>query len=199
MEPSESIEGTTPFDADGLLPEGITTMAQLSIVEAVNILKGTTRNLGRKHAPGTRWFTDPFIRKVHRDMFCDVWSWAGEYRTTELTIGVKSYLIRPEIGRLCGDAQFWDEQRENPLPVLERAARIHARLAWIHPFRNGNGRHARLMADIYLNSHGHRLPIWPSTITRLGEDLRQTYLKALKAADQGDFQPLADYTARFIS
>jgi Fic family protein len=111
---------------------------------------------------------------------------------------VAPHRIREEIGKACADARFWDAQTENPLPVLERAVRLHHRLAWIHPFRNGNGRHARLMADIYLHAHGHALPVWPSgDIARKG-GAREAYLAALKEGDRENFAPLTDYTRRYL-
>ena len=93
---------------------------------------------------------------------------------------------------------FWDTQQENPLPVLERAVRLHHRLSWIHPFPNGNGRHARLMSDIYLYVNGCKLPEWPSSAMSRTSDVRAEYLDALRKADRGDFGPLVAYTNRHL-
>ena len=196
----ETPEGGTPIgDAEGLLLPETSTMADLSAAEAENILRASGKHLGRRHSPLRAWLTDDLIRALHRDMFDAVWEWAGTYRTIELNIGVAPHRIRDEIGRACADAVFWDAQKENPLPVLDRAVRIHHRLAWIHPFRNGNGRHARLTADVYLYAHGHPLPVWPSgDIGRKG-GARDGYLAALKDGDQGNFSPLADFTRRYLA
>jgi Fic-DOC domain mobile mystery protein B len=195
----ETPEGGTPIgDAEGLLLPETSTMADLSAAEAENILRAAGKHLRRRHNPRREWLTDDFLRTVHRDMFDGVWDWAGTYRRVELNIGVAPHLIREEIGKACTDARFWDSQTENPLPVLERAVRLHHRLAWIHPFRNGNGRHARLMADIYLNAHGHALPVWPSgDISRKG-GARDAYLAALKEGDRENFTPLMDYTRLYL-
>ena len=195
----ETPEGGTPIgDAEGLLLPETSTMADLSAAEAENILRAAGKHLRRRHNPRRAWLTEEFLRAVHRDMFDGVWEWAGTYRRSELNIGVAPHRVREEIGKACADARFWDTQTENPLPVLERAVRLHHRLAWIHPFRNGNGRHARLMADIYLNAHGHALPVWPSgDIARKG-GARDAYLAALKEGDRDNFAPLADYTRRYL-
>lgn len=187
-------QGATPIEDDeGLIPK-ISTQAQLNAVEAANILQATDKHLTRWKNPSKLWLTDPYIRQVHRDMFGKVWRWAGLYRNTELNIGVPIHQIREEIKKLCHDVVFWDAQAQ-PMPVLERGVRLHHRLVWIHPFKNGNGRHARLMADIYLYSHHHQLPLWPATAERSG--VRNDYIKALRQADQSDFVPLIDFVGRF--
>ena len=80
------------------------------------------------------------------------------------------------------------------MPVLDVAARLQHRLTWIHPFKNGNGRHARLMTDIFLHSCGHPLPLWPQIqLMAQGDEVRQAYIAAMKLADLGDFSALAQF------
>ncbi len=72
------------------------------------------------------------------------------------------------------------------------AVRFHHQLVWIHAFPNGNGRHARLMADLLAMSLGRPRLTWgggEAFITTVG-DLRQKYLAALRAADQGQLNDL---------
>ena len=191
-------EGATPIhDVSGLLPEGVFTYADLCTAEAENILQAIHTHLHRRKNLERPWFTERYLRQVHTDMFQYVWKWAGSYRSTDTNIGVPSYTIREEIAKLCLDVAFWNAQK-NPLPILARAVRIHHRLAWIHPFPNGNGRHSRLITDIYLHSYHQPLPIWPEAdlITRVKS--RQDYLAALRQADLGNFDPLLDYTTHFL-
>lgn len=191
-------EGATPIeDASGLLLEGVLNYAALNAAETENILNAVNEHLRPRKRRGALWLTEDYVRRVHGDMFDGVWAWAGRYRAAELNIGVPASRIREEIGKLCQDVAFWDAQKENPLPLLERAVRLHHRLAWIHPFPNGNGRHARLMADIYFYVHGHKLTLWPSAAMGGAGDVRTAYLDALRKADNGDYGPLTDYTRRF--
>lgn len=193
-------EGATPIeDASGLLIEGVLNYAALNAVETENIVRAVNAHLRRGKRRGAVWLTEEYVRRVHKDMFDSVWEWAGRYRDAELNIGVPASRIREEVAKLCQDVAFWDAQEENPLPVLERAVRLHHRLSWIHPFPNGNGRHARLMSDIYLYLNGCKLPEWPSPALGGPGDVRAAYLEALRQADRGDFKPLTDYTARFLS
>ncbi len=199
MSKFETPDGATPIDdADGLLVAA-ENMADLSAAESENILKATTKRLGRRNNPKRQWLSEELIRTVHAEMYGDVWEWAGRYRDVELTIGVAHHRIREEIKKLCDDVWFWDSEATNPPAVMERACRLHHRLAWIHPFRNGNGRHARLISDIYLHAHGQPLPNWPSRDIARKSGVRDDYLTALRAADKDDFEPLAQLLTRFSS
>ena len=76
------------------------------------------------------------------------------------------------------------------MSLLEQAARLHYRAVWIHPFKNGNGRWARLLANIWLRLHGSPIVLWPDESIGQESIIRNEYIKALKFADQGDFGPL---------
>ncbi len=191
-------EGATPIeDTSDLIPDGLLTYQDLCASEAENILKAVNIHLKRRKNSKKNWLTEEYLRKVHRDMFKSVWRWAGTYRTSELNIGVRAHLVREEIARLCQDANFWNAEKAN-MPVLECAIRIHHRLTWIHPFRNGNGRHARMISDIYLYSYNHPRPVWSETSLSAPGETRSQYLKAVREADRGNFKPLMELTAQNV-
>jgi Fic-DOC domain mobile mystery protein B len=126
-------------------------------------------------------------------MFNDVWEWAGAIRSTELqnTFAASVPDIRPQLSNLYKDAvEYWltDER----MTADEFAVRFHHRVVKIHPFRNGNGRHARLLADVLLSKHFAREPFTWGGAAQLGtgDRFRQAYLEGLKAADRGDYGPL---------
>ncbi len=73
--------------------------------------------------------------------------------------------------------------------------RIHHRLVKIHAFVNGNGRHARLVSDIYLYNNDNPLPNWPRRKLIEQGDIRNKYIAALKDADRGNFATLEKFTA----
>jgi fido (protein-threonine AMPylation protein) len=76
---------------------------------------------------------------------------------------------------------------------VEIAARYHHRLVAIHVFPNGNGRHARLMADLLLlELAGHRFE-WGRGSLIATSELRARYIAALRAADGGDIRPLLSF------
>lgn len=79
-------------------------------------------------------------------------------------------------------------------PPDEIAVRFHHRLTVIHPFANGNGRHARLMTDIMLV---HRLGqprfTWGTGNLISAGECRKQYIDALRAADRYDYEPLSAF------
>ena len=74
------------------------------------------------------------------------------------------------------------------------AIRFHHELVRIHPWPNGNGRHARLAADLLVSGWGRPRFSWGGAkhATRVSE-LRARYLGALKAADAGEFDELTRF------
>ena len=126
-------------------------------------------------------------------MFCQTWKWAGKFRQSNYNIGVDWHNIQEELKKLVDDVDFWQNQ-EKGLDVFAQSVRLHHRLVLIHPFVNGNGRHARLVSDIFLFSRNHKMPIWPSKELLEETDIRQKYIDALKVADKGDYGPLEKFT-----
>jgi fido (protein-threonine AMPylation protein) len=124
-------------------------------------------------------------------MYCDVWKWAGEPRKENLNFGVAWHLVPEQVLSLTHDLPSWGGT------LLEQAIQLHYRAVWIHPFPNGNGRWARLLANIWLRRHEASLIVWPESI---GEEspIRNDYLKALNAADDGDFSLLLALHSQFV-
>ncbi|MBI4431655.1 MAG: mobile mystery protein B [Candidatus Omnitrophica bacterium] len=183
-------QGAAPVgedDLDGLIPSGVKTREQLNALEFSNIneaaLKYLTQPPSEKKAP----FTALWLKELHREMFGAVWEWAGQFRTTELSVGVPVHKISQEIKQFEGDYETWLKEK---MRQSEIAARIHHKLVWIHPFRNGNGRWARLAANIFLMQKRKPLIFWPEDEIFIGKTFRREYIKTLHKADQGDIQEL---------
>lgn len=188
--------GATPGDdLSGLLLVSLTTKAARNAAETESISRAYDRYIfrARRKKRASQWITDDFLRQVHYDMFGSIWDWAGKYRTSSVNIGVGPHLIRDLVQALCGDFAFWDSA-DSSMPVLEIAARLQHRLTWIHPFTNGNGRHARLITDIFLYTRELPLPQWPQIhLMSHGDHVRNTYITAMKKADEGDFADLTKF------
>lgn len=197
---SEPIGATPGDDLSGLLRTDLIERRDRDAVELEAIDQAYREYIfkpGRK-ALKDGWFSDEFIRGVHLDMFGTIWDWAGKYRTTELNLGVAPHLIPEQIQLLCGDFKYWSS-REGSMDIIEIAARMQNRLTKIHPFRNGNGRHARLMTDIFLSSRGHPLPRWPQVqLMTDGHEIRECYIEAMKAADNGDYSKIIAFMNEYL-
>ena len=188
-------EGATPLEADeldGLKFSHITTRGELDHLEQANISAGL---MWLKRRKDSCILNEQFIRKLHTQLFGDVWRWAGSYRQTEKNIGIDPVQISIQLKMLLDDVQFWIEHKT--FDPIEIAVRFHHRLVYIHLFPNGNGRHARIMADALLEKIYGIAPIdWLA-----GSDLQQAnerrthYISALQLADRGDYQALLDFVS----
>lgn len=144
------INGQPPIDEDekeGLLIETIATNSELNEFEQLNIEEALQWVFGRKFK-AQEVFRDQFIRDLHKQMFGDVWAWAGKFRKTNKNIGIENYQIPVALKVLCDDALFW--MNDDTYPPEEIAIRFKHRIVSIHCFPNGNGRHSRLMGDIII-------------------------------------------------
>lgn len=182
-------ERNTPLSAEELadLIPTLATKDELNEWERENIL------LAREWAtsdrsPPLEMASDQYIRKLHERMFGETWKWAGQYRLTEKNIGVAVHQIRECLMALFGDVRYWIENRT--YAPDEIAVRFHHRLVLIHPFPNGNGRHARLLADVMVMKLGNRTFTWGSVSLVEEGSARAKYLEAIRAADNGDIQLL---------
>ncbi|HIJ95420.1 MAG TPA: mobile mystery protein B [Desulfuromonadales bacterium] len=185
-------EGATPLDPDearGLLLSHITNRTELDRWEQENIVEAETWAFRR--APRDI-LTEDFIKKLHKRMFGTVWRWAGEFRATSKNIGVPAWQITTDLRNLCADCATWIEH--GIVVPDEIAACFHHRLTAIHPFPNGNGRHARLMTDVLL-VHLLKRPrfSWGSGNLINAGDCRQQYIKAIRAADGHDYAALMQF------
>ena len=180
--------GATPLDPDearGLIPTHIATQAQLNEWELQNTVEARVWASGQGSADV---LTLDFMQKLHQRMFGKTWRWAGKIRSTEKNIGVEPAQIRVRVTELCRDVEA--QVQNHAYPVREIAARFHHRLVMIHPFPNGNGRFARLMADLLLAGHGEPPFAWGAGDLSAPDDIRQRYIAALRAADGNDYGPL---------
>ena len=186
-------DDATPLTAEeqeGLRQTWITTRADLNEAEQINIDQAVawTAKLGDREL-----LTEEFVFDLHTRMFGDVWTWAGTRRNTGENIGVDPLQIYLRLGGLLGDARYWIQ--ESTYPPDEIAVRLHHGLVFIHPFPNGNGRHARLMADLLIVQLGAQPFTWGGggTLEDIGH-LRDRYIHDLREADHHhEFGPLLEF------
>lgn len=180
-------EGATPLapqDQRGLRQSWIVTRDDLNRAEQDNILAGRAWALRSRVALTTA----PYLARLHRQMFGDVWTWAGKWRTTETNIGVPPYEVPVRLRQFLDSVDYWLANKTYPGDEL--AARFHHGLVLIHPFTNGNGRHSRLAADLMCRQLGLAPFTWGRTSLDSIGATRSAYLAALRAADRHDLAPL---------
>ena len=190
----EYIDGQTPLDEDekdGLLINSISTRGELDEFEQQNIESAIQWILTRKFK-NEQIFTEAFIQDLHKRMYGKVWQWAGKYRRTNKNIGVDKLQIPVDLKALLDDAMYWITN--DVFPPDEVAIRFKHKLVSIHCFPNGNGRHSRLMADIIIEKiYNQPVFTWGGTNSSNENDIRDKYLRAIKAADNGEFSLLLEF------
>ena len=187
----EFAPNATPLDPDetaGLLARHITTQAELNEWEQANILDGQRWAVKQCRRD---MLDDAFVRELHHRMFSKTWKWAGQFRHTDKNIGVDWQQVPVQLCNLLGDAKTQIEFKSYPTDEL--VLRFHHRLVWIHPFANGNGRHARLMADLLIARLGQPAFNWGGQALVSAGEKRRAYLEALRAANVRDYQLLLKF------
>lgn len=186
----EEDDASTPLTAeerDGLIPSYVTLRHELNEAEQANILEAGQWAFARKR----KVLDERFLMALHKRMFGRVWRWAGKFRHTERNVGVAPYRIATDLRQLLDDCRYWIENGTY-LPD-EVCTRFHHRLVAIHPFPNGNGRHARLATDLLLVALGRPRFTWGRINLVDPGETRHAYVAALRAADGRDIKPLLEF------
>lgn len=188
----ESDPAATPLDAEefeGLLPTHLASRAELNQWEALNIASALRWVLARRNPDvlGVK-----FLRELHRRMFGETWVWAGSFRRSDKSISPFAWHQVPSLmHELVEDTRARrgasggsDVERD------ELAARFHHELVRIHPWPNGNGRHARLATDLLLEQWGRPAFSWGGADLEIAAAAREPYVAALRSADGGRLDDL---------
>ena len=155
-------DGATPLDESetfGLKQFWISNRDQLNELEFANISRALADRYWHRLST-SEILDDLVLRQLHKAMFSNVWEWAGKYRTTEKNIGCDSREISVRVRELCQSAKLWFN---GGMPIDEAGCKFHFDLVAIHPFANGNGRHARAATNLLLESVGSTPFTWGRT------------------------------------
>ncbi len=130
----------------------------------------------------------------HRRWLGKVYKWAGELRTVNMSKGGFNFAAAPRIPKLLSELDANQMSRLTPCFGMSRAeliaaiAEVHVELILIHPFREGNGRLARLLADVMAVQAGYE-PLDYSG----WEQQKQNYIAAIHAGLACDYRPMQTF------
>jgi len=186
------IPGETPIDPSKLKHKykWIKTRSELNPIEFAAILDVNRKYFGSRSR--RILFELEWITKLHGEMFGSIWEWGGQYRTRNFNVGIPWNQCQTSLLNMLEDLKVWD------VSLLNQATRLHHRAVQIHPFENGNGRWARLLSNLWLNQNDHAIVVWPDETIGTKSEVREEYLVALHADDDGDITPLHDLHERFL-
>jgi cell filamentation protein len=140
----------------------------------------------------THRFVETDIRKIHRVFLGKIYSWAGVYRNVNLTKGVFPFAAAREIPHLMSD--FFDDILGEYTPclftdrkkIIEAVSIVHTELLLIHPFREGNGRIARLLANLMVLQAD--LP--PMDFGFIKGGIKEKYYRAIQQGLKRNYEPI---------
>jgi cell filamentation protein len=176
--------------------KGITRKTEMDRAEADALLAVQEQYLNSITAETQ--FSAELICRMHNDWLAGIYEWAGRYRTVEMQKGSFRWppAVRVPQNMAALEKDFLKKHtpcRQGKLEEISGAvATIHAEMLLVHPFREGNGRMARWLADLMFLQAGYPLPLY--NFSGRGSVTRKTaYLNAVIRGYSQDVHPLADF------
>lgn len=178
---------------------GIRSVGKMNQAES-DALLAATNQLIDETTDGQR-FTATRIREIHRRWLGKIYSWAGEYRSVNIAKSDFMFAAASEVPRLMreleqGPLRTYTPLRADAIDAQSAAlAVVHAELILIHPFREGNGRCARVLATLVALQAG--LP--PLDFSGIEGKEKRRYIGAIHAAMARDYEPMQEIFKRVIA
>ena len=178
---------------------GVRSVRAMTRLESEQLLVATERLIDETTVE--QRFRAEDVRRLHRLWLGDIYAWAGEYRQVNMAKGRFMFAAANLIPQLMQAFQQGPLYEFTPCRFVsaEDQARalavVHAELILIHPFRDGNGRCARLLAVLMGLQAG--LPALDFGGVR-GEEKRR-YIEAVHAAMDRKYEPMIAVFSRIIA
>ena len=167
---------------------GISCVDQLKVqerrlvtVRSVQLVQGLVVLPGR--------FDFERLKATHRQLFQDIYDWAGQPRGYDIRKGSSLFVVADELDETAA-AMFAELRSADDLRGLsdadfaEAVAHFYSHLNYLHPFPEGNGRTQRQFVADLAAAAGHPLE-WPA-------DTDRQYTVTIAAFD-GRTRPLIEY------
>lgn len=136
---------------------------------------------------------EKYIQQIHKLALKDLYAFAGKYRTVNMSKG----------GFLFPTAQFIPQSMttfnneilsllpnkyENEKSLISDVAKVHGELLFIHPFREGNGRTARILANLMVRKQGYK----GLHFERIDENIFNQYVYAVQMVAEKNYEPMKE-------
>jgi cell filamentation protein len=164
-------------------------MDRLEGLEQLRALRELIKIYSKNHR-----FTAADICRIHRIWLKNIYPWAGKYRRVNLTKNDLTFAAASQVARLMEELEQGPLREFTPckFDTIENTVRalavVHTELVLIHPFRDGNGRVARLLAT--LMALQAELP--PLDFGGLKGYRRKAYYAAIRTGLDRDYKPMED-------
>jgi cell filamentation protein len=137
-------------------------------------------------------FTADDVRRIHRIWLHPIYPWAGEYRKVNMAKGGFPFAAAAQIPRLMASFEKETLRKHTPCrsksteEIIHALAVVHAELVLIHPFREGNGRVARMLATLM----GLQAGLPALDFSGIRGRCRKEYFAAVQAGVARDYDPM---------
>lgn len=143
-------------------------------------------------------FDIEYIKNIHFLALKEVYSFAGKYRTVNVS---KSGFMFPA-ARFLEQSMIEFEAgilKKKPLEhdfdlLLDYLSKVHAELLYIHPFREGNGRTARVLLNLMLRKNGWE----PLDFSKMDEKLFQKYVMAVQSSSLKNYELMKEVIEQLL-
>jgi cell filamentation protein len=141
-------------------------------------------------SPKTR-FNLKYIMRMHKRALGHLYSFAGKWRTVNIS---KGGFMFPPAKFLSQSMKEFEKDILNNIPdsynsdneLIVWIARVHGEFLFIHPFREGNGRTARLLANLMCAKAGHKL----LDLENFSKNKFEAYVEAVKSVASRDYSKM---------
>jgi len=177
---------------------GIKSQQAMDDAEALalgRVMTAVVRKYNEKHR-----FTAADIRALHKTWLGHIYDWAGHYRQVNVSKGNFLFAAAARIPSLMTEFEKNELRRNTPCNFQARSdvvcalAETHVELILIHPFRDGNGRIARVLTTLMTLQAG--LPLL--NFGSIAEDKRGRYVAAVQAGLDKNYKPMEQLLAEII-
>ncbi|MCW3128031.1 MAG: cell filamentation protein Fic [Bacteroidetes bacterium] len=184
----------TPDDQSEILPNllNLTSKEDIGLSEFEGFLNAEIV-FSEKISRRTK-FNLKYIHKLHELALGHLYSFAGKYRDVNISKGGFPFAAAKFLPSTMLD---FERNLLNPLPnnystkneLIADIAKVHGELLFIHPFREGNGRTARILANLMALKQGFE----PLYFDKIGKKEFEFYVLAVQKCADKDYSNMEDF------
>jgi cell filamentation protein len=186
----------TPYDQNEQLPNllGLRSAEEIGLAEFEGFLKAEIVLSGQ--LTNRTSFTCRYIQKIHRQALGHLYGFAGKWRDVNLSKGgfvfASAHFLPTSMQTFEADILKMLPNRYSDINrLIHDLATVHAELLLIHPFREGNGRTARLLANLMCRKQGLNALQWGKIEPNEGAEISfANYIHAVQQASGHNYKPM---------
>lgn len=188
-----------PGSEGGILKNklNITRLEDMNEAELV-LLQKLYESVLQDHLPPGR-ISVLHLKRWHKRWLGNVYDWAGQYRTVNMSKDGFPFAPAAQLPRLMQvfDSDYLSRhtpcRNMNSSRLVEAIAVIHVEFILMHPFREGNGRISRLLADVMAVQAGHE-PLDYSA----WEKNKAAYVAAIQKGMDCNYEPMKRWVSQAL-